>query len=82
MRKRVKSEDAQIEEFETKDLGKDMRAGGVDLKKLMVQPKGTLATSILLDTALIERLKKAGKKRGLGYQTMLKVIVHEHIGEY
>jgi predicted DNA binding CopG/RHH family protein len=39
-------------------------------------------TSILLEQDLIERLREKGAKRGLGYQTMLKVIVREHLDDY
>jgi len=39
-------------------------------------------TSILLDQDLVEKLRAKGAKRGLGYQTMLKVIVREHLDEY
>jgi predicted DNA binding CopG/RHH family protein len=30
----------------------------------------------------MEKLRAKGAKRGLGYQTMLKVIVREHLDEY
>jgi len=71
--------DAQVLEFDTKDLGGDIRTSraGRVLRRGASKP-----TSILLDTELVERLREAGAKRGLGYQTMLKVIVREHIDEY
>jgi len=31
---------------------------------------------------LIRKLREKGAKRGFGYQTMLKFIVHEHVDEY
>jgi predicted DNA binding CopG/RHH family protein len=31
---------------------------------------------------LVEPLREKGAKRGLGYQTMLEVIVREHLDEY
>lgn len=31
---------------------------------------------------MIEKLRTKGRKRGLGYQTMLKMIVMEHLDEY
>ena len=43
---------------------------------------GARTTSITLDHSLIEKLRAKGVKRGLGYQTMLKVIVMEHLDEY
>ena len=47
---------------------------------IVVQP--LQSTSIKLEPKLIAMLTDKGKKRGLGYQTMLKMIVHEHIEEY
>lgn len=70
--------DAQLEEFETRDLGEDMRAAGTGR---FVYPR-TRATSIVLEPELIAALRRKGAKRGLGYQTMLKVIVREHLDEY
>ncbi len=68
--------DLQLEEFEKRDLGDDIRRSGTG-HLLQAKP-----TSILLDEDLVERLRKAGAKRGLGYQTMLKMIVREHLNEY
>jgi predicted DNA binding CopG/RHH family protein len=70
--------DAQLEEFETRDLGKDMRAAGTG----RFVPVRARATSIVLEPELIAALRRKGAKRGLGYQTMLKVIVREHLDEY
>jgi predicted DNA binding CopG/RHH family protein len=70
--------DAQLEEFETRDLGEDMRASGTGT---FVYPRAR-ATSIVLEPDLIDALRRKGAKRGLGYQTMLKVIVREHLDEY
>lgn len=74
-----KVKDKQLEEFETRDLGADIRASGVT--PLLIRPKGQ-PTSILLEPDLIEQLRAKGSKRGLGYQTMLKIIVREHLDEY
>ncbi len=71
--------DAQIEEFETRDLGADIRASGVT--PVVIRPKGQ-PTSIVLEPDLVEQLRVKGRKRGLGYQTMLKLIVREHLHEY
>ncbi len=70
--------DAQLKEFERRDLGDDMRAAGTGV---LVRPRAR-ATSIVLEPALIDALRRKGAKRGLGYQTMLKVIVREHLDEY
>jgi predicted DNA binding CopG/RHH family protein len=39
----------------------------------------TAATSIRLDTADIELAKNIAEKRGLRYQTYLKMIIHQHL---
>ena len=69
--------DLQVEEFEGRDLGEDIRAVG-ELRPI----RKTLPTSIVLEQDLIDKLRKKAAKRGLGYQTMLKVIVREHVDEY
>ncbi len=69
--------DHQLEEFEKRDLGEDIRAAG-GLRPI----RKTLPTSIVLEQDLVEKLRKKAAKRGLGYQTMLKVIVREHLDDY
>jgi uncharacterized protein (DUF4415 family) len=72
--------DATLREFETRDLGDDIAAAGT---ARMIRPKrATMPTSIVLEQDLVEKLRAKGAKRGLGYQTMLKVIVREHVDEY
>lgn len=60
-----------------RDLGEDIRRSG---SGKMVRRSRT--TSITLDQSLIDKLRAKGVKRGLGYQTMLKMIVMEHLDEY
>lgn len=81
MSKRAKpaEKDEQLEEFETRDLGKDIDASG--LKPRVLQRKSQ-STSIFLPTELIEKLREKAAKRHIGYQTMLKIIVAEHLEEY
>jgi hypothetical protein len=69
--------DAQLREFVERDLGEDIEASG---SAIVVRPQRP--TSILLGNDLISKLKEKGAKRGLPYQTMLKMIVREHIDEY
>jgi uncharacterized protein (DUF4415 family) len=70
--------DAQLREFDRRDLGEDIRASRTGrLLRKRAKP-----TSILLDQDLVQKLRAKGAKRGLGYQTMLKVIVREHLDEY
>ncbi len=74
----TRAQDRQVEEFERRDLGDDLRASGMGR---VIRPRGR-PTSILLDDELVGQLREKAAKRGLGYQTMLKLIVREHIGEY
>lgn len=76
---RMSKRDAQVSEFERRDLGDDLAASGSG--KVLRQGR-TKPTSILLEDDLVERLREAGAKRGIGYQTMLKMIVREHLDEY
>lgn len=80
-RKKTKrrSADLQLEEFEKRHLGDDVRRSG---SGRVVRQQTAKPTSILLDEDLVERLRQAGAKRGLGYQSMLKIIVREHLDEY
>lgn len=73
-RKRV---DAQVTDFERRDLGEEIKRSGSG--KMLRRSR---TTSITLDHDLIEKLRAKGVKRGLGYQTMLKMIVMEHLDEY
>jgi predicted DNA binding CopG/RHH family protein len=72
-----KRADAQVKEFERRDLGEDIARSGA--AKMLRRSR---TTSITLDHDLITKLRAKGAKRGLGYQTMLKVIVMEHLDEY
>lgn len=76
--KKTKAPDAQVEEFTRRDLGNDIREAGT----VRVLRGRTKPTSILLEEELVAALRKKGAKRGLGYQTMLKLIVREHLDEY
>ena len=72
------SKDKQVTEFERKDIGRDVRKS----KSVMrVAPKNR-PTSILLPEPLIEKLKEKAGKRGIGYQTMLKIIIAEQMDRY
>ncbi len=72
--------DAQTAEFRKRDLGHDIVR---DRSAVTVRPRSRQTpTSILLDPAIIDKLRKKAGKRGIGYQTMLKIIVHEHVDDY
>ena len=72
--------DRQVHEFENRDLGQDIARG----KSAVVvrSRKRQTPTSILLDPTIINKLKEKAGARGIGYQTMLKIIVHEHVDDY
>lgn len=78
-RARKAKRDRVLEEFEKKDLGKDIERSGA---YVVIRRQPLLPTSIVLPPELIEKLKAKAAKRGIGYQTMLKIIVHEHVDEY
>jgi hypothetical protein len=77
---RARVKDAQLEEFETRDLGADIRTSGVT--PVVIRSKRQPPPSILLERDLVEQLRDKGSKRGLGYRTTLKLIVREHLHEY
>jgi predicted DNA binding CopG/RHH family protein len=77
VRKKTAKRDLQLDEFESRDLGDDIRAAG-GLRAI----RKTLPTSIVLEKDLVDKLREKGAKRGLGYQTMLKLIAREHVDEY
>lgn len=74
-----KNSKKQIEEFEKKDLGEDIKKSGVKTHKVKPRQK---STSILLPERLIKSLKEKAEKRGLPYQTFLKMILMENINKY
>jgi hypothetical protein len=69
MRSASSRSDATLREFETRDLGDDLR-GGVVVRQ---QP-----TSILLPLDLKERLRRRGAELGIGYQTLAKMILAKY----
>ncbi|HEY7334907.1 MAG TPA: hypothetical protein VH639_08485 [Bryobacteraceae bacterium] len=72
--------DKQVHEFENRDLGQDIAQSG---SAVVVRSRTRQTpTSILLDPKIINKLKKKAGARGIGYQTMLKIIVHEHVDDY
>ena len=77
---RITRKDRQLKEFEGRDLGENFKRGksAVVIRSKIRQ----MPTSILLDSAIVEKLKAKAGGRGIGYQTMLKIIVHEHVDEY
>ena len=80
MKKLYKRTDNQQKEFERCDLGRDIAKSQ---SSVVIRPKvRQMPTSILLDPAIITKLKGKAHKRGIGYQTMLKIVLHEHVDDY
>ena len=80
MKTRRHKHDDQVHEFEKRDLGRDIERSR---SAVVIRPKRrSLPTSILLDSSLIGKLKEKAEDRGIGYQTMLKIIVREHVDDY
>lgn len=71
--------DSSLEEFETIDLGETLRT--FKSSGRWFKPK-TKPTSIALPEETIYILRKKAAKKGIGYQTLLKMIVQEHLNEY
>ena len=72
--------DRQVHEFEKRDLGQDIARSKF---AVVVRPRSRQKpTSILLDPAIVNKLKEKAGVRGIGYQTMLKIIVHELVDDY
>lgn len=65
--------DAQLKEFEAKDLGDDLVASGAMVRIRPQQP-----TSILLPAELKAVLKRRGEEMGVGYQTLAKMILTKY----
>ena len=80
MKTRRHKPDDQVHEFEKRDLGKDIERSRA---AVVIRPKKrSLPTSILLDSSLIGKLEEKAEDRRIGYQTMLKIILHEHVDDY
>ncbi len=73
-----KRNDPVVREFEAKDLGRDL-AGA---KGVVIRPKKRIPTSVLLEPDVVRKLRAKAVKRGVGYLTMMKIIVHENVDRY
>ena len=76
VKSKAKRRDATLEEFEKRDLGDDIAASGA---AQAVHPQRP--TSILLPPEMIAKLKARASRLGIGYQTLLKMIVAKHIDD-
>ena len=66
-------------EFEAKDLRESLKK----FKSIgrWIKPK-TKPTSIALSEETVSILREKASQKGIGYQTLLKMIVQEHLNEY
>lgn len=55
---------------------------GVWVKGRRGRPKIGEKHAVILPPDLTEEVKRAAEKRAIGYQTMLRIIVKEHIKDY
>lgn len=69
--------DEKLREFSRRGLGDGVRTGS---KAVVTSPQRP--TSILLADDLIAKLREKARRKGIGYQTLMKMIVREHIDEY
>lgn len=83
MKKKLNKEkieiDNQLREFENLDLGEAIKNSGGGT---LIVPNPRVKTSIVLDRNLIDQLKVCAKKKGLKYQTFLRLILIENIKRY
>lgn len=65
--------------FETTDLGETLKRHK-DIGR-WVKPR-TRPTSVALSEQTVQTLREKAARKGIGYQTLLKIIVQEHLNEY
>ena len=70
--------------FENTDFGSEIKnpVWVKSLKRKGGRPKIGRKLSIILPEELISALEKAAEKKGVGYQTMIRIICKEKIDDY
>ena len=83
-RNKIFSEDEAFEDSLDSIDWKKQAASAVQIepKALRGRKKIGEKISITLEKELIERLKTVSSSKGIGYQTMIRYIINEKIGEY
>lgn len=76
-----KISDKVIREFEATDLGSSL-AEQRTVGRWGFPKQRTKPTSIALTEDTIQVLRQKAHRKGIGYQTLLKMIVQEHLHEY
>lgn len=85
-RKSMKTQEDKFEkEFEESDFGE-----GINIPKAVLisaserkgRPRLGRKFNVIMSEELIALLQEAGQKRGVGYQTMIRMICTEQIHEY
>lgn len=79
----LKRDDEFLASFEGTDWEKVRKEGVfVQPKALRGRKKIGEKISLTLGSELIERLKNVSGKRGIGYQTMIRLILNEKVKDY
>jgi hypothetical protein len=85
-RKSMKTQDDNFEiEFEDSDFGEGINvptAVVVPVAQRKGRPRVGRKFNVTMPEDLIVLLQQAGQKRGVGYQTMIRMICTERISEY
>ena len=85
-RKSMKTQEDKFEkEFEESDFGEDInipKAVLISASERKGRPRLGRKLNVIMSEELIALLQEAGQKRGVGYQTMIRMICTEHIHEY
>ncbi len=71
-------------EFEESDFGEESppKAVLISASERKGRPRVGRKFNVIMPEELIALLQKAGEKRGVGYQTMIRMICTEQISEY
>lgn len=69
-------------EFSKLDLSKTAKVFDPQKRKFVGRPKVGRKFNVIFPEEMIDKIKSAAEKRGIGYQTMVRIIVSENIQEY
>ena len=85
-KKSMKTQEDKFEkEFEESDFGEDInipKAVLISASERKGRPRLGRKFNVIMSEELIALLQEAGEKRGVGYQTMIRMICTEQIHEY
>ena len=72
------ADDPTQKEWEAGDYGRNQKYAQAGS---MAEASGTFQTTIRLDRELVAGLRELAKKKGIPYQTYIKILLTEHVGE-